>query len=491
MNRKIFAPVVTAIAGLLIYSSCTKPDATDLGTDLIPAVDNVHTFETILEVETDNFVYPDTSMPFYNDLLPLGQIGDDPVFGNTTADLYVGYLPTSLNPFVNKPDSVEIDSVVVSLAYQTLYADSNSVQNIEVSQISNAGSNFWDPGYYKISHAPFATTGGVRGTKAVDFKTLNDSVYYVNNGTDSIRTKDELRIRLDNNIGQQLLMLDTATDYKTDTNFVKKFRGLVFKSSNASPSRKSLAYFSLSTDKSRLTVYCRVVKDGKKDTISPYFVAGNVGYPTGKLAAKFASLIRQTPAHDYKNYLLNGLAKDDKVFIQSTPGSFATITIPGLDTFKTVNRVVHRAELILPQIASTDDAVYTPPGLMFIDMVNETRDSSFTVRNDFVYTGSGPNYYDVSKLGGFYNTSDKNYVFNLTRYMQSLVTKNLRSFKTMRVYAPFETHPHISTPDGGTVGNAAIPPLTINTPIANGRVVLGGGNHATQKARIRIIYSKI
>nr|WP_240966320.1 DUF4270 family protein [Pseudoflavitalea sp. G-6-1-2] len=474
----------------MIYSSCTKPDATDLGTDLIPAVDNVHTFETILEVETDNFLYPDTTRLNYNDIFPLGQIGDDPVFGNTTADLYVGFIPTSANPFINK-DSVTIDSVVVSLAYQGLYADSTSVQNIDVTQISNAGSNFWEPSNYRISHAPFATTGGVIGTKSVDFRTLNDSVYYVNNGTDSIRTNNELRIRLDNNIGQQLLALDTATDYKTDSNFVRKFRGLVFKANNASPAKRSLAYFNLAADKSRLMVYCRVIKNGIKDTISPYFVAGATGYPAYRYAANYASLIRQTPAHDYKNYLLNGNVKDDKVFIQSTPGSYATVTIPGLDTFKTVNRVVHKAELILPRIDATDDNLYTPPSLMFIDMVNETRDSSFTVRNDFVYTGSAPNYYDVANQGGFYSTSNKNYVFNLTRYMQSLVTKNLRAFKTMRVYAPLETHPHISTPDGKSVANINFPSLTINTPISNGRVVLGGGNHATQKARIRIIYSKI
>ena len=42
------------------------------------------------------------------------------------------------------------------------------------------------------------------------------------------------------------------------------------------------------------------------------------------------------------------LTPDELVYIQNTPGSFATIKIPGLAGLN--NRVVHRAELIMEQV---------------------------------------------------------------------------------------------------------------------------------------------
>jgi len=124
--------------------------------------------------------------------------------------------------------------------------------------------------------------------------------------------------------------------------------------------------------------------------------------------------------------------------------------------------------------------------MIFIDATNETGDSTFTIRNDFVYTGSGLGY-DVTALGGI-NKSEK-YVFNLSRYVQSIVTKHMRSH-TLRIYAPYYTYPYFEAADGST---ARLPSLLfVNSPIAAGRVVVGGGSLASpQKMRLRIIYSKI
>jgi len=123
---------------------------------------------------------------------------------------------------------------------------------------------------------------------------------------------------------------------------------------------------------------------------------------------------------------------------------------------------------------------------LFIDAINEAGDSALTVRGDFAYTGSGLGY-DVASLEGVYKTNENRYTFNLSRHVQSIVTKKMRNH-TLRVYAPYETKPYFESVIGTTV---ALPRLFINTPIASGRVVLGGGSHSTQKMRLRIIYSKI
>ncbi|MGN6418527.1 MAG: DUF4270 family protein [Pseudobacter sp.] len=479
MNRKIFASVVTVLTGLFLYSSCTKVDSTDLGNDLIPQVDNVHTFETVLDVTTDNFLYPDSTFSTADDLAALGQISNDPEFGATTADIYSGFIPAAFgtHPFLNK-DSVKIDSVVLSLTYTGAYGDTNSIQVVDVVELDNSVlSNFNDTLYYKINRAPFLEMGSVRGSKQYAIKDLNDSTFYVDNGVDSIRSNNQLRIRLDTAFARKFVDYDTSAQYKNDSLFHNSFRGLAIKSSAASPTKNGLAYFNLMGANSRLTVYCRVTVNGKVDTISPYFTPYRL---------QTANLVKRTPGNNFQNYLNNGNPDDDKVFIQSAPGSYATVKIKGLDTFKTVNRVIHRAELIMERVQNPSDDTYAAVPLMFIDAINDAGDSTFTIRNDFVYTGSAPNYYDVANLGGSY--VNNKYIFNLSRYFQSAVSKGHRLYKTLRVYAPYRTKPYFEAADGSAI---ALPTLSVNTPIAFGRVVLGGGSNATQKMKVRIIYSKI
>ncbi|WP_276483211.1 DUF4270 domain-containing protein [Paraflavitalea pollutisoli] len=477
MNRKIFLSVSAALTGLILYSSCTKIDTTDLGNELIPAVDNVKTFETVLDVQTDNFLYDDSTKITSNLLHALGIIADDPEFGGTEANIYSNFSPgtAATNPFGSVTDSVIIDSVVLSLAYGGYYGDSNTVQHLEVYEIDPAPGNFIDSTYY--IHTPdFKVLPSLLGSRDVLFTTLNDSVLY-RNGKDTIRTISEMRIKLDTAFARKFVNYDTAVQYKTDSAFRTYFKGLAIKATSAGAVKNGLAYFNLtSTSNTKLTFYTRVTNDGKIDTTTATFAYNSNNQ---------ANLVKHTPAHAYQQYLTNGTPNDDKVYIQSTPGSYATIKIPGIDTFAQVNRVIHRAELIIEQVPSIQDNIYTPPALLFLDAVTNVGDSIVTIRNDFTYDNQGG--YDISTFGGNY-TSGK-YVFTLSRYLQSVVTKKQAFYRTMRIYAPVMTDPYIQDTYG--VSRASQYQVGVNTTVANGRVVVGGGSHPNQKMRIRIIYSKI
>ena len=58
-----------ALLGLLLVTSgCTKiNNPTELGGDVLPAVDNIRTFQTFLETQTDNFLFTDSNKVFYSD----------------------------------------------------------------------------------------------------------------------------------------------------------------------------------------------------------------------------------------------------------------------------------------------------------------------------------------------------------------------------------------------------------------------------------------
>ena len=43
-------------SAIFLLTACTKIDTTHLGSDLIPSVDNVNTFETTLDVVANNYI---------------------------------------------------------------------------------------------------------------------------------------------------------------------------------------------------------------------------------------------------------------------------------------------------------------------------------------------------------------------------------------------------------------------------------------------------
>lgn len=475
MKRNILASVVVLITAILIYTSCTKIDTTDLGNELIPGSDNVETIDTILEVISDNILSADTTNMLYTELHTVGIIDNDIEFGRTAAHLYSSFVPSDNRsyPFVNR-DTVQIDSVVLSMAYSKLYGDSNSVQQFEVREI-DPGFDFRDTGY-QIDNPDLPVNAQVLGSNSVVFYNLNDSVFYKND-RDTIRSLGELRIKLDTAWARRFVNYDTTNAFRNDSAFMQNFRGLEVRASEASPVKRALAYFNLNDNaKTRITFYCRIQNNGKTDTIAPYFM-----YSAGKPEA---NIVRRTPANGYLANLNNGIENDDKIYLQTTPGSYVNVKIPALAGLS--NRVIHRAELIAEKVPSGEENLYTPPPYLFIEAISTTGDSIFTIRNDFILTNSDPGY-DLNTIGGIFK-NDK-YAFNLTRYVQSIVTKRQTSY-TLRLSSPFTVQPYyVNINDQPTVRF----PIVINSTLAGGRVVLYGGGFAdiTKRMRLRIIYSKI
>jgi hypothetical protein len=482
VNRKYLVLAVAVLTGLFFYSACTKLDTTDIGSDLIPEVDNVNTFDTVFNVITDNLLYPDSTRIGGTSLHAIGNIANDAEFGETNAAAYFQVVPSSFgsHPFVNRDSIKGIDSVVLQIPFSTIYGDSNAIEQFEVFEIDQS-ANFKDS-VYPIEGNPFPLAGGALGTKQVDFKTLNDSVFYTNYAStsstvlDSVKTSHKLRIKLSPAWAAKFLAYDTAVEYKTDSAFRANFKGLaVMVNKGASPGARALAYFSLTgTPAATLTFYSRITKDGQIDTIAPVF---------SFTSRRSANLVKRFPGNNYAAALSNGNPSDQLAYIQSSPGSVITVKIPGLESLS--NRVIHRAELILERIPSADDNIYPPAPLLFIDDINNAGDSTFTIRNDFVPTGQGTGY-DLATLEGIFKS--EKYLFNISRYVQSIVTKKLPS-RTLRVYAPYATWPYL---ESGTGTTSTLPFfLFVNSPIGAYRVVVGGGTHPTNKMRLRIIYSKI
>lgn len=495
MKKYSSAFFLLSVSILIAFFSCKKiNEATEVGGDLVPAVDNIHTFEATLDAKTNNRLFNDTTTLGFFDDVALGHL-NDPEFGVTDANAYFDIARPSYGvyPFQVKKDSVKtIDSVVLSLSYTGGYGDtSNTPITVRVFELAPSGSGFDDTTIYKFAGTKnFNLAGGQLGSKTFLPKSLNDSVPVIRPG-DTTKVTRVLRIPLSTTLGLRFRNYDTCCAYKNDSNFKASFRGFAVK---ADATGNSLAYFSIADQsKTKLIIYYKGQINGKDSTLSTEFIhipfVPNVAIthnPANFINGQANEIIRNYSGNAL-TYLNSGPGDDDKLYIQSGPGTYATIKIPGLDTFK--NKVIHRAEIIATRISPSTDVLTAPTRLM-LDRINKTSDTAFMFQNDLVANLDGSIGY--AAFGGTLQ-SDNAYHFNITRYVQSLVTKRLPN-DTLRLYAPFRT-----TLFNTSLGTVASPKgIFISVPnlshIAQGRVVLAGGNYTANPAsrlRLRIIYSDL
>lgn len=468
-------------AALALYASCKKIDTTIVGVELIPAVDNVTTFDTVFDVITNNEILYDTTRIRRDEEHALGSISNDPDFGKTLAEIYFQLTPPFFgsNPFTKRDSSVVFDSVVLALSFSRIYGDTNSIQQFNVYEINPAAAFDQNFTGYLVDTAGFECKNNLLGTKLVDFRTLDDSVADIRK-RDTTRLKNQLRIQLDKSLGPRFLAYDTTTAYKSDSAFRTYFRGFALKVDEAaSPAQRALAYFSLGNANTKLIFYYHTSNSGIiTDTLAQEFSFSSSNFCN-------ANIIKRTPSGNFLTYLNNGNPSDDRIYLQASPGSMATIRIPGLRNFS--NRIIHRAELVFEIVDNVPEPVYTLPQQLFLDADDTANKRILAIPYDFSYQD---NFLEI--VGG--NARNNKYAFNITRYLQGVITRKDPDF-TLRLSAPFRTN-------AGELRNGSLivpaPPaaksgFSINTIIAAGRVVLSGGNYpdAAKRARLRIIYSKI
>jgi hypothetical protein len=157
------------------------------------------------------------------------------------------------------------------------------------------------------------------------------------------------------------------------------------------------------------------------------------------------------------------------------------VTIPSLSTFG--NKTIHLAELVAVKIPSIADNIFTAPNQLMLDRKNSnTPDTVFMLEKDLLIDASGAATF--STFGGRLRP-DNTIRFDISRYVQGVITKHEPN-DTLRIYAPLRTK----------VFNSSLHtfvPMGINSEIAKGRLVLGGGSFAdsTMRLRLRIIYSDL
>ena len=493
MTRKIVFTIGLSLSFFILFlASCRRINqSTELGNDLIPPIDNINTFDTTLIALAFN-----DSIRFADDSIRMGEggehflglINNDPFFGRTDARIFAQIKPSGfgLYPFARR-DSVKIDSLVLVLDYIETWGDSNVPQAVRVYEITS--SHFSDDTIYLIREEPVAYSQILSENSAgqVIFpRDLNDSVKAFRD-----TSVNQLRLRLDTNLARRFFNYDTINAYKSDSLFNVNFRGFAIRSEN---NGNAIMGFNLQGANTKLAFYYRHPKgNGTGDT-------AKVTYFTFTPVSASANYIKR----DYSGFpfamSVGGSLPDPFIFIQKTPGTFATIKIPGLGNLS--NRVVHRAELIFEQAYHPLDAVFTAPEALFLDAFDTSLNAFRTIPYDFGFGVTGPNFLSFGSIGKSatdpFGNPIKVWKFNISRYVQHIFTKQLPVFD-LRLTAPFFPYynkeayfGHPPTLFDPRTANFDFP---VNPTIAKGRVRLFGNNGPgdinSQRLRLRIIYSKL
>ena len=495
-----------AFFAILILSACTKIDSTHLGSDLIPVVDNVNTFDTVLEVVANNYIGNEeyrlnTSSPHV-----VGAISEDPQFGTSRATMFFEMKPSTY-PFTFgdsvKGAGVGFDSAVLILDYQTYYGDSAAPVNLKLYQLSTPieRDSVLKPSY-DLNASGLTTDHSILwGSTTVQANRFKDSVSLKRGPTEIGKVANQVRIRLDDNLARQLFIADTNF-YHSDSVFKTHLPGFILE---ADPSAKTLLYLSLRGN-SKIEFYYRANPFSTiKDTTSSSFTFT----PLSGHAVKFEN---NRDGAEVTNALIpDPVNGNENIFIQASPGTYARIQIPGLSSFKTVNRVIHRAELRVTQIDSSAFQL-TPPPALYLDVIDTVSNTFKGVPYDlspyssyYCFPSSGIDFGYFGGLSYKENVDSSGsrvvYRFNIARYLQAVLTKG-EPIYDFRLSAPFYVF-YKNCANNSGVYPVEVFPLTVATssssstilnPPGKGRVKLAGGSSTVKpnvRMQLRIIYSRL
>jgi hypothetical protein len=403
---KSFKPLFSLtlfLFAVFLFTSCKK-DPYQLGLSLLPPTDTL----AIQTSDTSTIIaFSVLQDSIRTDRATTNMLGSmvDPVFGKTTASFCSQFrLSTEDVDFGINP---VLDSVVLMLRYQSIYGESNTLQNVKVYELNEEISS--DSVYY--SNHQFKT-----------YPTLLADRTFQPNLTDSVKIYDGkvpplLSLNLSNNtnyFGNKLLY--APSDVLSDnTKFVKFMNGLYIETSPVA-ANGGLISFNMGSAWTILMVYFK-----RQDTTGK--VTDSLHYAfviTDKCARinTFSHDQYKDASPEFKNQVLNHDSSDGQhqLYLQGLAGVKIKIQLPYITDYAGSKKIaINNAVLVLKNFES--ESSYAPPAKLTLVKSDSAGRIAFLVDQN-----EGAAYF-----GGTYHASDKSYSFRITRHLQQILegkTKN-------------------------------------------------------------------
>lgn len=466
--RFIKSGLLTLLVSLFILGGCKNP--TGIGLNVDPNTD----IKTIL-VDTSTVVTQlqklDSIRSNFNPTSVLGYF-KDPIFGTTTANMAVALtLPSSNFSFGKNPT---LDSAVLVLPFVKFYGDSlNTNYAVEVRQLNEEVFNQTSKSYYNNKHWSVNSTVIGSANFSAAYKDSITLQNIIAGAKDTVKkVPAQLRIKLDPNfVLNNIINLDSLKKVDNKT-FNDYFKGLYI-SLNKNNTSNNGGLFTFNTNTSgaaRLDLFYKTTSTtGTLDTISTSFnIDGASGYAASEISWDLSGT-------DVESALQN-TSNNNTLYFNGLSGTQVKLDFPYIQKIKSLgnNVAINRAELEL-KVVNGSDAPYAPLQQLKIfrwDIAHRPKFVPDENPSDARYIGAG-------YIGGYYNSVTKSYLFNLTGYIQDLMSGRTQNYGT------FITTSSTSSPSGYG-GELSFDPFTL------GRAVTGGANNTTTyKARLKIYYTDL
>lgn len=352
-----------------------------------------------------------TDEPAYN---LLGSF-NDPVFGKTTTDFACQIRLTGYPDFSKNAKG---DSLVLYLYYNEVYGDTLTPQRLKVYELASDLS--LDGKYYQ------ELEGVSKGEVLADYsyvpKFRLDSLTNLYGSTKE-DPKDTITqvigIKLNLSLITKLMAADTLTLSDNDK-FLEYFKGLYVEAADLNAGGAIMKINTVTQSNSIAHGSYLVLHYHNSEEDSLFY-----SFSINSNAARVNRFV-----HNYNTPYLANLDKQDQldslIYLQTTGGLASKIFIPRLGSIKslfpelgsdTTNLAINKAELIFQVDTVLTDTtamkVLPPPYKVILSAI--AADGSLYFPSDVAFS--------QAYFGGFYNSKDKTYRFNIAKHMQEMIDK--------------------------------------------------------------------
>jgi len=441
---KFNTPLIVVLTTLAIFISACTEEADKIGLDIQPPGDRLHLFETDTITALAYSVREDSVR---TDEITYSLLGSyfDPVFGMTTASFYSEFrLSIATLDFGESP---VMDSLVLSLAYHSIWGDSTTIQTFRVFEMTE--NIHFDSAYYSTTVTAYDQQNELGSVSVIP---STDSILI-----DTVKHAPVLRIRLNQRLADKLLS-GTSENFVSNDNFRQFFKGLYITADpvNVSGHGAIVTFNVLSENTSLIAYYRNQEEDSLQYTFSITSASARYG--------RYNHYNYENADPTFRQQVIEGNTELGRniIYLQPLGGVKTYLKFPSLNTLGSkiksgeIGTISVSEARIYFTNAEPEFALPVPSRLILAQIINDKGSTIFLDDHQ-----EGDSYFD-----GFYRPNQNKYRFRLSQYVQN----------------------RLLNPESEDFGLALLIP---SASLVAERVILKGSNAEEARIRLVITYTKI
>lgn len=436
-------PLALLALALLVIIGCKKPED-DIGLEVLDPSDALGT----VVVDTS------TVLAWSREPDPTGTSGLsrnllgaylDPDFGSVYAGIVAQVRLKSENVGSGSAgDALECDSVVLSLAFD---ASTSGYGNLDEQtfQVFRLAEDLYTDSTYTSAHVPGIIPDNLVRDPRGSFTPQPGVKPFI--GGDSLTP--QVRIRLDNALGEEWLQQFGGTNFVDNPAFLQYFKGLMVLPVDEpqAPYQRGVLYFNTLSQDSKVTLYYRNVTDQDTTEVEFPINTSSVRYTVGRFGHDRA--VRPGLAAQLQDSTLG----QQRIYLQALNGLVGELRFPHIGDYAAQGlRALAKAELVLP-VDGPYYPAYAPPAQIFPFRKNAEG-------ADAVLPDQAGN---VNLVGGIFDPVAKEYRMVVTQWMQGVLN--------------------------GDYANTGLSLVPSSRGVSVNRVILAGPAHATSPLKLRLTFT--